>query len=112
MSRPDENDRPVFANPRPVNPFEPRLKDITPQEMTIWESMAPERNPEHAAEVEALVERAIEEARSASGRVLKSEANEPERTLEDYARAAKANKGTPSGRQPQQVWGTGAGRTP
>jgi len=111
MSRPEHDDRKVLATPRTNSLVEHGVPDITKEEMATWETLAVKRTPEQLAETQRVVDQAIEEARSQSGRLIAGDEKEQLPTLEDFARAAKANQGSPSGRLPSMdVWGTGAGR--
>lgn len=108
MSRPQEDERPIFEGPRQVNTPEARLKDLGPEDMEAWEALGFKRTPAESARIEKVVDQAIEEARKDSQRVLTHPA-EPVPSIEDLARLGEANQGSPSGRLPRQQWGSGMG---
>lgn len=106
MNRPPEDDRPIFTNLRHISPQQPRLTDITPEDVNEWKTMEAPRTPEEVAQIERDVDSAIETARKASQRLLAQKDEEVPPALEDLARAATAHRGSPSGRLPEQQWGT------
>jgi hypothetical protein len=104
MSRPQEDDRPIFEGPRQVNTPDSRLKDFSPDDLEAWEALSVKPTPG----VEKAVEKAMEEARIAAQNVI-AEPAEPVPSIEDLAGLGEVNQGSPSGRLPRQQWGSGMG---